>query len=246
MDGRVAPHGANIMDTGRALLGTVFVTIGVLVLLDQRDVVDAGRLVADWWPAVFLGAALLDLLARPRRVVSAMVFGVLGVVLLGITTDVVEPSVWEIVWPIGIVGIGLWLLLRRPVGMDTASGADETIDVTVLFSGRRAVCTAPRFRGGSATAVFGGAEIDLSGAVIEGEAVLDAVALFGGVDVEVPLGWRVVLDGPAIFGGHESHVPPPQDPNAPTLRVRATAIFGGVEVKLGRAVTAPGVPAASG
>ncbi len=166
--------------------------------------------------------------------------------LLGITTDVVGPSVWAIVWPIGIVGIGLWLLLRRPVGIGTAYAPDETIDVTVLFSGRRAVSTAPRFRGGSATAVFGGAEIDLSGAAIEGEALLDAVALFGSVEVEVPLGWRVVLDGPALFGGHESHVPPPRDPDAPTLRVRATAIFGGVEVRLGRAVTAPEVPVASG
>jgi len=108
-----------------------------------------------------------------------------------------------------------------------------------VFSGRRVVNTAPRFLGGSATAVFGGVEVDLTGATIEGEAVLDAVALFGGVDVEVPTGWRVVLDGPAIFGGNESHVPPPREDDAPTLHVRGTAIFGGVDVKLGAPMQTP-------
>lgn len=232
------------MNTGRALLGVLFVTVGALVLLEQVDVLDAGQVIADWWPTVFLVAALLDLLSRPRRVVSATVFGVLGVVLLGITTDVVEPDVWAYVWPLGVIGLGAWLLLRPPASVRAAASPDETVDVTVLFSGQRVVNTAPRFRGGSATAVFGGAEIDLAGATIVGEAVLDAVAVFGGVDIEVPAGWRVVLDGPAIFGGHDNHVPTPSDPQAPTLRVRATAIFGGIDVKLGRAVPAPaGTPA---
>lgn len=234
------------MNTGRALLGVVFVTVGAVILLEQADVVDAGQVIADWWPAVFLVAAVLDLLSRPRRVVSATVLGVLGLVLLGITTDVVEPEVWAYVWPLGIIGLGAWLLLRPPASVRAAAGPDETVDVTVVFSGQRVVNTAPRFRGGSVTAVFGSAEIDLSGATIEGEAVLDAVALFGGVDIEVPMGWRVVVDGPAIFGGHDNHVPPPVNPDAPTLRVRGTAIFGGVDVKLGRTATTPMVPAASG
>lgn len=234
------------MNTGRALLGVVFVTVGAVILLEQADVVDAGQVIADWWPTVFLVAAVLDLLSRPRRVVSATIFGVLGVVLLGITTDVVEPEVWAYVWPLGIIGLGVWLLLRPSPGVRAASSPDETVDVTVVFSGQRVVNTAPRFRGGSVTAVFGGAEVDLSGATIEGEAVLDTVALFGGVDIEVPAGWRVVVDGPAIFGGHDNHVPVPSDPEAPTLRVRATAIFGGVDVKLGRTAATPMVPAASG
>jgi hypothetical protein len=230
------------VNTGRALVGLALVTIGVLLLLDQQGALDAGAVIADWWPAVLLVAAGLDLLARPRRVASAVVLSLVGLVLLTVTTGLVDTDVWQLVWPVSIVAVGLWLLLRKPVPPGRAASPDETIDAVAVFSGRRVVSTAPRFLGGSATAVFGGVEIDLTGATIDHEAVLDAVALFGGVDVEVPLGWRVVMDGPAIFGGHESKVPAPEDPDAPTLRIRGTAIFGGVEAKLGTTVRVPPAP----
>lgn len=228
-----------VVNTGRAVVGMGFVGIGVLLLLDQQDVVDAGRVVGDWWPVLVLVAAALDLSARPPRRTSAIVLGTLGVVLLAITTGVVDASVWQVVWPLALVGAGLWLLLRRPVRSRGTATADEDIDVLALFSSRRVVCTTPRFRGGSATALFGGVEIDLTGATIDGEAVLEATALFGGIEVEVPLGWRVVLDGPAILGGSENRVPTPSSDDAPTLRVRGTAILGGIDVKLGQVVAAP-------
>lgn len=234
------------MNTSRALVGSGFVAVGTLVLLDQQEVVDAGSVIADWWPALILLGAGLELLSRPPRWISATVFGVLGVVLLGVTTEVLTGSALAVLWPVGIIGLGLWLLLRRPGATGRASASrDQTIEVIAMFSGQRVANTAREFHGGSATAVFGGVEVDLADATIEGEAVLDTVALFGGVEVFVPNGWRVVLDGPAVFGANESHVPTPTDPGAPTLRVRATAIFGGVEVKVGKTSVTPAPATAS-
>lgn len=227
------------MNTGRALVGTAFMGVGALALLDQQAVVDAGSVISDWWPVLILGGAGLELLSRPPRVGSATVFGVLGLGLLGTTTGVLGDDALAVLWPMGIIGLGVWLLLRRPGATVRAASPDDTIDVVALFSGRRVVNTAREFRGGSVTAVFGGVEVDLVDATIQDEAVLDTVALFGGVDVSVPNGWRVVLDGPAVFGAHESHVPTPTDPDAPTLRVQATVIFGGVEIRVGTASVAP-------
>ena len=221
------------MNTGRALLGIAFVSLGTLLLLDRTDVLDAGAVIADWWPALLLVAAVLELLARPPRPVAGTVFAAIGLVLLAGTTDVVPGSVLALVWPIGIILLGAWLLLRRG---PTAGGDpldDDVVDATVLFSGRKLSSTSRTFRGGSVTAVFGGIELDLTRAVVAEGAVIDAVAVFGGVELTVPPGWRVVVDGPAIFGGHENNVPAPADAAAPTLRVRATAIFGGVEVGAG-------------
>lgn len=222
------------MNTGRAVVGTGFVSVGVLLLLDRGDVLDAGSVIADWWPVLLLVAAGLELLARPPRRIAATVLAVLGLALLGATTDVVASSTLALVWPLGAIALGAWLLLRRP-GTSAGAAAEDAIDATAVFSGRKIVSTSQDFRGGAATAVFGGIELDLVGARIEEAADLEVVALFGGVDVTVPPGWRVQLDGPAIFGGHENNVPAPPDPDAPTLRIRATAIFGAAEVKLGAA-----------
>ena len=98
------------MNTGRVVLGVGLVGIGALVLLDQQGALDAGDVVSRWWPVLVLVAAALDLLRRPPRVVSATVFGVLGLALLGVTTGVLGTSVWEVVWPLGLVALGLWLL----------------------------------------------------------------------------------------------------------------------------------------
>ncbi len=223
------------MNTGRALVGIGFVALGSLFLLDATGVLEAGPVIADWWPVMFLVAAALDLLARPPRRIGAAVFAVIGLLLLGATTGAVAGSVLALAWPLGVIALGAWLLVRRPSSRSSRPGtsADDGFDVAVLFSGRSLVNSSPDFRGGSATAVFGGVDVDLTGAHILDGAEVEAVAVFGGVELVVPPGWRVVVDGPAIFGGNENAVPAPLEPDAPTLRVRATAVFGGVEVKVG-------------
>lgn len=222
------------MNTGRALMGIGFISLGALFLLDQTGTLHAGGVIADWWPVLFLFAAALELLARPPRPIGATVFAGIGFALLGATTDVVSGSVLALVWPVGIIALGVWLLFRRG-WLDGHAYGEDQVDTTVLFSGRKIVSTSRAFRGGSATAIFGGIDLDLTGARLQGTADLEAVAVFGGVELKVPPGWRVQLDGPAIFGGHENNVPAPTDPDAPTLRIRATAIFGGVEVGVGAA-----------
>jgi hypothetical protein len=225
------------VNTGRVVLGTAFVSLGSLFLLEEAGAVDAGAIISDWWPVVLLVVAALELLSRPPRPVSAGVWGLLGLVLLAVTTDVVDASVWTLVGPTAAIALGIWLLARRP-GAGEAESPGDAVDVTAVFSGRRVVNASRSFRGGTATAVFGGVDLDLTGAHIDGTAVLDAVAVFGGVELLVPGTWQVRLDGPAIFGGHENRAPILTDPDAPVLRIRGTAIFGAVEVRAA-AVPAP-------
>ena len=81
--------------------------------------------------------------------------------------------------------------------------------------------------------VFGGADLDLRKATLESrEVVIDAKAVFGGVQVVVPPDIAVVIDGMGIFGGFagnaEDNQPPP---GAPIVRVTGKAIVGGVVVQ---------------
>jgi hypothetical protein len=86
-------------------------------------------------------------------------------------------------------------------------------------------------------AVFGGLELDLSGAAIttpDRRAVLEANAVFGGIEIRIPRTWRVERESAAVFGGFDDKtVPPRPEPGfePPTLVIRGSAVFGGIEVK---------------
>src|SRR5262245_40577098 len=87
-----------------------------------------------------------------------------------------------------------------------------------------------------AFAFWGGVDIDLSGADIDGP-VLDiyAFALMGGVTVRVPAGWPVSIDGVVIMGGCNDRTKTAEPvAGAPLIRVHARGMWGGVEVRTAR------------
>jgi hypothetical protein len=74
----------------------------------------------------------------------------------------------------------------------------------------------------------------LTGTTLDGsEAVIEATALFGGIKIIVPYGWRIVTHGSQLFGAYVNKTRPPQSAaaeSAPRLLVKGFALFGGVEV----------------
>jgi hypothetical protein len=58
----------------------------------------------------------------------------------------------------------------------------------------------------------------------------DPTAIFGGVEILVPRGWRVTTAGTPILGGIDKR-PRGRPWRAPELRIDALAIFGGADIK---------------
>lgn len=115
---------------------------------------------------------------------------------------------------------------------------DETSDelaLVAIFDGIELESRSQAFRGGSILAWFGGVALDLGGVTPAPDARLDIRAAFGGVAIKVPPGWRIDAEATALAGGIDVQVPAPDDPDAPTLIVRAASIFGGVAVHVTRA-----------
>jgi hypothetical protein len=84
-----------------------------------------------------------------------------------------------------------------------------------------------------AVAVMGGCLLDLREATLPPDEVkITAVAIMGGVEVVVPDGFDVVVSGFSLMGGYGTNVADrPRPPGSPTVRVRAFALMGGVDVK---------------
>jgi hypothetical protein len=89
----------------------------------------------------------------------------------------------------------------------------------------------PSFRGADLLAIMGGCEIDLRKAAINGEAVIDAFAMWGGIEIRVPEDWTVVSRIVPLMGGVEDKTRPPQTATAHRLVLRGFAVMGGIEIK---------------
>jgi Cell wall-active antibiotics response 4TMS YvqF/Domain of unknown function (DUF5668) len=77
-------------------------------------------------------------------------------------------------------------------------------------------------------AVFGGFQLDLRHAgMTRDEAVVEADAVFGGVEIVVPEDWLVVPRGAGVFGGFSDETRPPDQPTK-RLIVTGAGVFGGV------------------
>ena len=232
---RRGPDEHRVTDFGRLLVGLIVLALGVLFLLDAAGVLNAGRVIDDWWPSVFVAAGLLTLLERPPAVVRGLVLVGIGALLLLFTTDVLHGNAWAYVWPALVILAGL-AILAHWAGRTIPAGArdEDVVRSTAVFGGHKLPVTARNFQGAWLTAIFGGIELDLRDATpAPGGASVNATVVFGGTEILVPRGWRINVRCTPIFGGlddktdHKQALPD----DAPVLNVDAVALFGGVDVK---------------
>ncbi|MBB4934679.1 hypothetical protein F4561_005499 [Lipingzhangella halophila] len=85
----------------------------------------------------------------------------------------------------------------------------------------------------NASVLFGGISLDFREAVLsQREITVQCAVVFGGMDIVVPHGVRVVNNTTAILGGTGMHgTDAVTDPNAPTIRLTGTCMLGGIDVR---------------
>jgi predicted membrane protein len=201
---------------------------GLVLALDSLGFVDGGvffRL----WPLALIAIGVVKLMSPGRQGSGALVWIVAGIAFLLVTQGRMSfAGVWALI--IFAVGANVaWKALRPPgVPRDSSSA----LDVVQFMGGTKTVVTTSDFKGGQATAVMGGCEIDLRHASMpEGRpALLDTFAFWGGIEIKVPDEWEVVSQGNAVLGGFVNSAR--AQPGAKRrLVVTGLAIMGGVEVK---------------
>jgi hypothetical protein len=106
-----------------------------------------------------------------------------------------------------------------------------------FLSGTERRVSTQEFAGGEASAILGGLSLDLRGArMAHDRAVLDLFAMWGGIEIIAPAGWRVVSRVTPLLGAFVDSMPPVAPDGAPTLELRGLAVMGGVDVRSDDAV----------
>ncbi|HEY0610067.1 MAG TPA: LiaF domain-containing protein, partial [Chitinophaga sp.] len=111
--------------------------------------------------------------------------------------------------------------------------SDDLVNALAVFGGDNRVVLSKNFQGGDITSIFGGSEVNFTQADFTGTVVVEATAVFGGIELIVPANWEVKMEVNTIFGGVEDKRPVElMGPNPDKMLViRGTCVFGGIEIK---------------
>jgi predicted membrane protein len=216
------------------VMGLLIIVIGVLFTLDNLGLIEAEAYLR-FWPAGLIAIGLMKLWSGGRGAsFPGLLFFFAGVWLLLQAMEIVTVSLWNL-WPVLLIVAGasmVWRGINGPAWeRGAATDSHSTVSAVAVLGGVNRGSNSKTFRGGDLTAVMGGCQIDLRNAAIDGEAVIDVFAMWGGIEIKVPENWSVSGRVTPILGGYEDKSRPPRDATTQRLVIRGMVIMGGIEVK---------------
>ncbi len=217
----------------RYWFGSMLVLVGAGLLVDQLyPALELGQWIARLWPLALILLGVLVLITRTSTWIGGILVIIVGILFQIAALGILRENAWGLLGPGLLILLGVLVIFRfgRPgISREKSQG---TINPFVIFYGLEVRPPIANFRGGSATAIFGGANIDLRESVLAKEgAFLELTAAFGGINVIVPKEWRVDIDGLPFFGGWSNKTYPSLTSESPVLTVRCLAMFGGIDIK---------------
>lgn len=217
------------------LWGVVLIVVGVIFGLNALDITNINIFFDGWWCFFIIIPCFIDLFKEEDK--SGNIIGlVIGISLFLACQDFVSfELIFKLIVPFIIVMIGVSLLVKgfiigennKKVEVKNKSDLKE---IYATFSGEKINCAHEKFDGSNLNAIFGGIELDLSEAIIDRDIEINAMAVFGGIDILVPEDVNVKVVSTSIFGGVSDKVKNSKTSKV-TIYVNATCIFGGVEIK---------------
>jgi len=220
----------------RLVVGIGVALIGLIELAENLHLLDGHDVYPIFWPAALGALALAFLIGRaghPSRN-WGWLFAALALLTALKGTRVAIPfNPFALFWPAVLVLLGYVLVRRALRGPAPRPQPDGTsVSSFAMLAGLERTNRSESFRGGDLTAVMGGVELDLRGAKLAPEgATLDVFALWGGIELKVPEGWRIDLEVVPLLGAFEDKTRPVDGQAAlPVLRIRGFVVMAGGEV----------------
>jgi len=215
--------------------GLVLVAVGVILGGNAAGLFDINVFFDGWWTLFIIVPCCIGLITEKGERIGNLIGIIIGVLLLLACQDVIDFStLWKLIVPGIIILIGLAMIFKNVFSHkfnEEISKINANLDgeeVAAVFSGQNIDMKGEIFKGKKVSAVFGGLKLDLREAKIEDDVVINASAVFGGIDILVPEDVIVKVQSNSIFGGVKSKH---KGDKGHTIYVKGSAVFGGIEIK---------------
>lgn len=237
---------------GKVFAGILVVAVGGLLMARQL-----GADIPHWvlsWKMLLIAIGLFVGLKHSFRTWGWMMPVLVGGVFL-LEDFVPGMALHTFFWPVMLMFIGLMIIFKprrhhrykhwkhgqwrqdncgnwnKDSGFNSS---EDLLDAVAVFGSVKKNIISKNFKGGEATCVFGGGMINLLQADINGNAILEINAVFGGIKLYVPQHWQIqTTDLVTVMGGiddkraTQNHASIQENK---VLVLKGAAVFGGIEI----------------
>ncbi|MBQ7898027.1 MAG: hypothetical protein IJ323_06350 [Clostridia bacterium] len=219
-------------NANRVIWGIILIAVGIIFALNALGITDIDLFFEGWWTFIIIIPSIVGLITDSDKT-GNFVSLLIGVFLFLCCRDILDfGMMWKLIIPAVIIIIGIKFLLGEAFLREkNVPKSKITKNGFALFSGNEMKFDGEVFEGVELSAIFGGIDCDLRGAVINSDCVINASSVFGGIDIIVPDFVNVKVSSSSLFGGVSDEKHRHNKEGAPTLYINASAVFGGVEIK---------------
>lgn len=229
---------------GRALGGLIIVAVGTILLAKQ-----VGADIPYWifsWPMLLIAVGFYVGARHSFRHWGWLIPVAIGTAFL--LEDLIPGvRIKEFAWPLIIICIGLVMIFRSRLrnrgdlfkrweknAAQTDQSSEGFFESVIIFGENKKQILSKDFKGGESVCVFGGVEINLTQADINGRVSLELVQVFGGTKLTVPAHWKIETEEMvSIFGGlnDKRQIQNSVTDQTKVLVLKGTSVFGGIDIK---------------
>ena len=220
----------------RAFFGVTIVALGGVLLLRNLEIIKFDSWNVFWgtvWAAGLVLAGLVTIVSSRKLLTRAWGLLLMAAgVSIGLNAyGVIDVSIWKLFWPVVLIAVGLMMVFS--IGSANRKRAEESgtddNEKGAIFYGEQSRVRGD-YTGGSATAIFGGVDLDLRQANIKDGAIIDVFTFCGGININLPDDVIVKNEVRGILGGSDDKTM--SKPSAKkTIYLRGECVLGGLEIK---------------
>lgn len=219
--------------------GLVLVAIGIILGGNALGWFNIDLFFDGWWTLFIIIPCFVGLVTKPKEWLGHLIGILMGVCLLLACQKIISfDTLWQLLLPGIVILIGLSLIIRNVFDQKFDKAVTKLNDKFnkddesgAVFGGVNINMDGKEFKGKNINAIFGGLKLDLREAKIKEDVIINATAVFGGIEIHVPDNVAVETKSNSFFGGVSNKKKTAPKTKSPTVYVNGMALFGGIEVK---------------
>jgi len=215
------------------MIGLILIVLGIIFLGHSFDVFRLGHLISHWWPLILVAIGISKLGRHDRN--GGILLILLGILFLLSTLNIIHWYQIRRFWPVILIIIGIGMLIKRFPSQNedstdsSSQSAADKVEISSFFCNTKRKLTSRQLRVAELDAVFGSLTLDLRQAGIAPEGcTLTTAAIFGTIDIYVPLQCSINFQGSQFLGRAENWAS--GSSSGPTITIKGDAIFGNIRV----------------